>query len=66
MLQMMMMIRPFLRRAVRNEEGVTAVEYAILACVVAGVVLGLATPLSTALTAGFTAIQAKMTVATAG
>ncbi len=47
------MIRPYLRQVVRNDEGVTAVEYSIMAALVAGVLIVAFKALTGDMTAAF-------------
>lgn len=52
------------RHFARDEEGITAIEYGLIAAVMAAAVAAAFGPLGDALEAAFTAIVAKMTAAT--
>ncbi|MFE0753664.1 Flp family type IVb pilin [Inquilinus sp. NPDC058860] len=49
------------RRAAREEDGITAVEYAILAALIAAALVAVVPTLRSALQTGFTNIQTKIT-----
>ncbi len=57
---MLKKIQSFLSNFVRNEDGVTAIEYALIAALVAVVIIGGATLLGTNLNALFTTIVDKI------
>ena len=48
------------RSLLRNEEGVTAIEYGLIAGLIAVVIIGILTTTGTSLQAKFTAIQAAL------
>jgi Flp pilus assembly pilin Flp len=62
MLMMTMnMIRPYLRQVVRSDEGVTAVEYSIMAALIAAVLVTAVGLLTTGITDAFTKIGNDLT-----
>ena len=58
-----MKIVPFLQKFVRDEEGVTAIEYGLIAALIAVVIITSVTLVGTQLAAIFTHIQSKLVVA---
>jgi pilus assembly protein Flp/PilA len=54
-----------LYRFVQDEEGVTAIEYGLIAALIAVVIIGAVTTVGTSLQGTFTAISDKLTAATA-
>lgn len=60
-----MQIAKFIQQFVRDEEGVTAIEYGLLAALIAVVIIAGATAVGTGLDDVFTKIGAKLTAAAA-
>ena len=52
-----------IKNFIRNEDGVTAIEYALLAALIATALIAAVSVLSKGIEAGFKAVVAKMTVA---
>lgn len=61
-----MQITKFIKQFARDEEGVTAIEYGLLAALIAVVIIGGATLVGTKLEAVFQYIQGKLVVPAAG
>ena len=59
-----MKIVPFIQKFVRDEEGVTAIEYGLIAALIAVVIIGSVTLVGTKLDAIFDYIQGKLVVPT--
>ena len=59
-----MKIVPFIQKFVRDEEGVTAIEYGLIAALIAVVIIGSVTLVGTKLDGIFSHIQTKLVVAT--
>jgi pilus assembly protein Flp/PilA len=58
-------MKRFLKHLVRNEEGVTALEYGLIAALVAGVIIGAVTLLGTNVQNTFNTIANSMPTASA-
>ena len=59
-----MKIVPFIQKFVRDEEGVTAIEYGLIAALIAVVIIGSVTVVGTKLDGIFNFIQTKLVVPT--
>jgi len=51
------LINVLTRRAIRNEEGVTAVEYSMIAALIAGVIIAIVTTIGTTLNTSLTTLS---------
>ena len=60
-----MQLTRFIQKFVRDEEGVTAIEYGLIAALIAVVIIAAVTIVGTQLRATFTAIGAALTLANA-
>lgn len=59
-----MKITHFIQKFVRDEEGVTAIEYGLIAALIAVVIIGTVTTVGTDLKAVFTSVATGLTAAT--
>ncbi|HBI68976.1 MAG TPA: Flp family type IVb pilin [Massilia sp.] len=53
----------FIKNFIKEEDGVTAIEYALIAALIAGVIVVAFTGLGTSIKSLFTALAAKMSIA---
>ncbi len=54
----------FIKNFIKEEDGVTAIEYALIAALIAGVIVVAFTGLGTSIKSLFTALAGKMSIAT--
>jgi len=54
------LVKVLARRVFRNEEGVTAVEYSMIAALIAGVIIAIVTTIGTTLNTSLTTLSGKL------